>query len=69
MKNKKAGPQQEGLKGSPDFSLAGATTLRWLSLKLSFANTKLASVLPGQHPAHFAVTRQDAETFGTLPEH
>ncbi|WP_447970896.1 VOC family protein [Nitrospira sp. M1] len=36
---------------------------------LNFANTKLALVLPDQHPGHFAVTRQDAEIFGTLTEH
>ncbi len=36
---------------------------------LNFANTKLALVLPHQHPAHFAVARKDAEKFGTLTTH
>ncbi|WP_454062898.1 VOC family protein [Candidatus Nitrospira salsa] len=36
---------------------------------LNFSNTKLALVLPDQHPAHFAVTRHDAEKFGTLTVH
>jgi len=36
---------------------------------LNFANTKLALVLPEQHPNHFAITRPDAETFGTLTLH
>ncbi|GJL56808.1 MAG: hypothetical protein NPIRA02_39400 [Nitrospirales bacterium] len=36
---------------------------------LQFANTKLALVLPHQHPGHFAVTRHDAERFGTLTVH
>ncbi len=36
---------------------------------LNFANTKLALVLPHQHPGHFAVTRVDAETFGNLTTH
>lgn len=36
---------------------------------LRFANTRLALVLPDQHPPHFAVTRADAESFGTLTGH
>ncbi|MCA9470727.1 MAG: VOC family protein [Nitrospirales bacterium] len=36
---------------------------------LQFANTKLALVLPHQHPAHFAIVREDAEKFGTLTTH
>jgi catechol 2,3-dioxygenase-like lactoylglutathione lyase family enzyme len=36
---------------------------------LAFANTKLALVLPKQHPAHFALTRPDANKFGELVTH
>ncbi len=36
---------------------------------LCFANVRLALVLPGQHPAHFAVCRSDAEAFGELSRH
>jgi len=33
---------------------------------LQFANTKLALVLPHEHPSHFALTRPDANKFGDL---
>lgn len=33
---------------------------------LAFANTKLALVLPQEHPSHFAVSRLDANKFGDL---
>ncbi len=36
---------------------------------LNFANTKLALVLPHQHPNHFAVAREDAEKFGNMTTH
>lgn len=36
---------------------------------LAFANTKLALVLPEEHPSHFAVCRPDAHTFGDLVTH
>ena len=36
---------------------------------LEFANTKLALVLPTQHPAHFAIARPDATTSGKLVGH
>lgn len=36
---------------------------------LSFANTKLALVLPHEHPSHFAITRPDANKFGELVAH
>ncbi len=36
---------------------------------LAFANTKLALVIPRQHPSHFAITRQDANKFGELVGH
>ena len=36
---------------------------------LNFQNTKLALVLPHQHPPHFALTRPDAEKFGNLTTH
>ncbi len=36
---------------------------------LNFANTKLALVLPHQHPAHVAITRSDAQKFGNLTTH
>ncbi len=36
---------------------------------LAFANTKLALVLPQEHPSHFAITRSDAHTFGNLVRH
>lgn len=36
---------------------------------LGFANIKLALVMPGQHPPHFAIVRQDAERFGPLTRH
>ena len=36
---------------------------------LDFANTKLALVLPDQHPPHFGVVRSDAEKFGHLLTH
>ncbi|HQU27498.1 MAG: VOC family protein [Nitrospirales bacterium] len=36
---------------------------------LNFANSKLALVLPGEHPAHFAISRPDANKFGELVTH
>ena len=36
---------------------------------LEFANTKLALVLPQQHPSHFAIARPDASNFGKLVNH
>ncbi len=36
---------------------------------LEFANTRLALVIPQQHPAHIAFTHPEAETFGTLKTH
>ncbi len=36
---------------------------------LEFANTKLALVLPNQHPGHFALSRVDANKFGDLVTH
>ncbi len=36
---------------------------------LAFANTKLALVLPHEHPSHFALTRPDANKFGDLVTH
>ena len=36
---------------------------------LDFANTKLALVLPHEHPSHFALTRPDAKKFGDLVPH
>lgn len=36
---------------------------------LAFANLRLALVMPGQHPPHFAITRPDAASFGPLTEH
>ena len=36
---------------------------------LGFANIKLALVLPGQHPPHFAIVRADAERYGPLKRH
>lgn len=36
---------------------------------LAFANTKLALVLPKQHPSHFALSRPDANKFGELVTH
>ena len=36
---------------------------------LEFENVKLALVLPEQHPAHFAVERDDADSFGKLKLH
>ncbi|MEX0828842.1 MAG: VOC family protein [Nitrospirales bacterium] len=36
---------------------------------LSFANTKLALVLPKDHPSHFALSRPDANKFGELTTH
>ena len=38
-------------------------------LKREFENVKLALVLPEQHPAHFAVERDDADSFGKLKLH
>ena len=36
---------------------------------LAFANTKLALVLPKEHPSHFALQRPDANKFGELVTH
>lgn len=36
---------------------------------LAFANTKLALVLPQEHPSHFALSRPDAHKFGELVTH
>jgi len=36
---------------------------------LGFANIKLALVVHGQHPPHFAIVRSDAERFGPLTRH
>ncbi|MBS28136.1 MAG: glyoxalase [Alphaproteobacteria bacterium] len=36
---------------------------------LGFENISLALVLPDQHPPHFAVTRADAESHGTVTPH
>ncbi len=36
---------------------------------LRFANTKLALVVPDQHPPHLAITSPRAEAFGTLQPH
>ncbi len=36
---------------------------------LEFANAKLALVLPNEHPAHFAISRPDANKFGDLVTH
>jgi catechol 2,3-dioxygenase-like lactoylglutathione lyase family enzyme len=36
---------------------------------LTFANTRLALVIPEQHPAHIAFVNPDAERFGTLKTH
>lgn len=36
---------------------------------LAFANSKLALVLPHEHPSHFALTRPDANKFGDLVTH
>lgn len=36
---------------------------------LEFANTKVALVIPSQHPPHIAFASDDAEKFGTLKPH
>jgi catechol 2,3-dioxygenase-like lactoylglutathione lyase family enzyme len=36
---------------------------------LDFENTKLALVIPEQHPPHFAFTSRDAASFGPLKTH
>ncbi len=36
---------------------------------LGFSNTKLALVLPDEHPAHFAITHPNADSFGKLTTH
>jgi catechol 2,3-dioxygenase-like lactoylglutathione lyase family enzyme len=36
---------------------------------LEFDNTKLALVVPEQHPPHFAFTSRDAASFGPLATH
>lgn len=39
----------------------------WALLK--FDNVAFALVLPDQHPAHFAIERKDADSYGTLTPH
>ena len=39
----------------------------WALLK--FNNISVAFVMPGQHPAHICVSREDAEKFGELVTH
>ena len=39
----------------------------WALIK--FSNISLALVIPGQHPPHLCVTRQDAAQFGPLKTH
>jgi len=36
---------------------------------LDYENIKLALVIPGQHPPHLAIVREDAERFGPLVTH
>lgn len=36
---------------------------------IDFENTSLALVIPEQHPFHFAIESEDAESFGQLKEH
>jgi catechol 2,3-dioxygenase-like lactoylglutathione lyase family enzyme len=36
---------------------------------LAFANTRLALVIPSQHPAHISFVSPDAEKFGALKTH
>ncbi len=36
---------------------------------LTFANTSLALVVPGEHPPHLAFTMEHAESMGTLVTH
>lgn len=36
---------------------------------LRFDNIYLALVIPGQHPAHFAIEHEGAETYGALVKH
>ena len=36
---------------------------------LQFDNVSLALVLPGEHPPHIAVERENAESYGTLKSH
>jgi catechol 2,3-dioxygenase-like lactoylglutathione lyase family enzyme len=36
---------------------------------IEFKNVKLALVVKGQHPAHIALLRKDAESFGKLTSH
>lgn len=36
---------------------------------LTFANTKIALVLPQEHPPHVSITRPDANKFGELTTH
>jgi catechol 2,3-dioxygenase-like lactoylglutathione lyase family enzyme len=36
---------------------------------LNFENTRLALVIPEQHPPHFALTNPDAAAFGPLETH
>jgi catechol 2,3-dioxygenase-like lactoylglutathione lyase family enzyme len=36
---------------------------------LRFANASLALVVPGQHPPHVAIVRDDAAAFGPLKPH
>ena len=39
----------------------------WALLK--FSNISVAFVVPGQHPPHICITREDAEKFGELKTH
>jgi catechol 2,3-dioxygenase-like lactoylglutathione lyase family enzyme len=36
---------------------------------LAFSNTKLALIIPEEHPSHFALSRPDANKFGDLVTH
>lgn len=36
---------------------------------LGFDNIKIALVMPGQHPPHLAIVRDNAEAFGPLTTH
>ncbi len=36
---------------------------------LQFANIQLALVLPGHHPPHLAIAKDDAENWGKLTKH
>jgi len=36
---------------------------------LGYENIRLALVMPGQHPPHVAIVRENAESFGPLVTH